>query len=489
MPGVKVSTGSVAGPSSIQRAPSGTYFAAGLTERGPVGGAITARDGITSMAAFTALYGPRPSYGTAWDDIRTYFEEGGGRLYFARVVGPAATTGALASPLVDGAGTPVSTMQVTARGPGAWSAGLAVEVVAGTIANTFTLRLRYQGVVVETYANLKSPQDAVARTQSSPWVIVSDLGSVTAAPGNNPAPLASTALTAGTDDRASVTSAHYITALARFERSLGDGAVAVPGLGDGVHAGLIAHAAGTNRVTILATARSTSKDDLIDLAASYDAPHAGLFAPWVLIPNGFGGTRAISPEGYIAGVRARAHESVGPWQAAAGTVARARFVAAPDQVFDRPTADDLDTGRVNVIVSWAGGTKNYGWRSLSSDSENWGLLTGQDTLNRVVTLLEEVLEDRVFGAIDARGQLLSAIAGDIEGQLAPLAAVNGLYAMIDPNSGQVIDPGYRITVNSTNNPPVSLAANQVLAEVAIRVSPSAATVRLTVSKAGVLAQL
>lgn len=479
---VVVTTGAVAGPSVPTRTPSSTYFVVGLAERGPSTGA----ERVTSLQEFTDKFGARPSYGNLFDDVRTFFEEGGARCYVARVVGPAATTGALASPLQDRAETPVSTMQVTARGAGAWSSRVKVQIADGSIDDTFTLRILFDDEVVESYVNLRNPQEAVSRTASSAWVVVSDLASATAAPDNNPAVTVSpVALTAGADDRASVNASVLVAALTRFVDSLGDGAVAIPGGGDAVHAGLIDHANAYYRTAILSTARNTSRDDLVSLAASYDQPRAGLFAPWLRIPDGFGGSRAIPPDGYVAGVRARAVESVGPWQAPAGERARFRFVSAVDQVFSDADSGVLDDGKVSAII----GTRLYGWRSLSEDTANWFLLTAADVLNHVTVRARDSVASDVFGVIDAKGHLLASMAGKLEGIVAPIASVNGLFPWFDEDTGEMLDPGYKIISNQSNNPRAAAAQNRVFADVGIRPSPSAAMIFLSVTNAGVLTRL
>lgn len=484
MPGVKVLTGATAGPSAPNRAPSATYFVVGLAERGPTDRAVR----VSSLAEFERVFGVRPSYGSLYDDVALFFQEGGGRAWVLRTVGGAATTGALASPLMDRASTPVATLSVTATGPGAWSSGLTVQVANGSITNTFTITVRYQGVVVETWANLRNPQEAVSRSTRSNWVRIADLASASAVPTNNPAVLAATALAAGTDDRGAVVAATYVAKLPLFEAGFGDGAVAIPGIGDTVHAGLIAHADAYNRTALLDTARGVVKADLLALAASYDAKRAGLFAPWVKIPDGFGGTRSIPPTGYIAASRARAHETTGPWRAAAGNITLSSFVAAPDQVFERVDSDELNNGKVNIVIGVPGGVKNYGYRSLSSDTANFGMLTGSDMINRVVIAAQDQLEGFVFGVIDAKGHLLASIEGTLEGIVKPMADLNGLYPWIDAESGDQLDPGYKIDTQTVNNRETA-AANEVYANLSIRVSPVGELVFLTVTKAGVLARL
>lgn len=485
MPGVVVTTGAVAGPSAPTRAPSSTYFAVGLAERGPT----TEAKRVTSFSEFTRYFGGRTTYGALYDDIQTFFEEGGTRAYVTRVVGPAATIGATASPLMDGAGTPVATLNVSAANAGAWSSAISIKVLAGTPSSTFRIQILKDGVIVEDYANLHNPQEAVSRVNAnSLYVRLTDAASATVAPNNNPTPVGPVALTAGTDDRASVTSTHYVNALARFEKGFGDGAVAVPGVGTSVHAGLIAHADATNRVALLIGARGADKATLLGLAAALDSKRSALIAPWVRIPDGYGGTRPISPEGYVAAARAKAHENVGPWQAPAGENSKARYVVAPDDVFTPADANELDSGKVSIIRTVAGAVRLYGYRSLAADVDNWGYLTSMEVVNRVVTESERVLEPYVFATIDSSGHLLATIRGTLIGVVKPMADLGGLFARYSAD-GELLDPGYSVTTDDTVNPVASLALNQVFARVGVRPSPTAATVYLEVTKAAVTAAL
>jgi Bacteriophage tail sheath protein len=480
--GVVVQRAAAAGSLFPVPVPSASYFVAGLAERGPA----TDVSRVTSLAQFEAIYGVRPSYGNLYDDIQTFFSEGGGEAYVARVVGPAATQGALATPLNDRAGTPLPTLQITAKGPGAWSSSVAITITNGTVPNTFTISIVYLGVEVDRYVNLTSPQDAVTKMAGSAWVSVTDLASATAAPNNNPAVASSVSLSAGSDDRGSVDAAAYVAALTRFGSQLGDGCVAIPGGGDATHTGLIAHAADNNRVAILASSRNASSTQLATLAAGYNSEYAGLFGPWVQTRDVFGGIRAIPPEGYVAAVRARAHRDVGPWQAPAGERARSSIVVAPDQIFDATTANALEDAKVNPILATSGGVRLYGWRSLSADTANWRLLTGIDVINRIVVAAKAALESLVFGTIDSKGHLLAKVEGALTGIVRPMADLGGLYAWVDAdiNGGNPIerDPGFAITTDPSRE---VASANMVIASVAVRVAPTGALIQLTVTKVGV----
>ncbi|MGH3986595.1 MAG: hypothetical protein ACRDTZ_04670 [Pseudonocardiaceae bacterium] len=485
--GVVIQRTAVAGPPYPEPRPSAQSFFAGLAERGPAVDVVR----IASLNAFEATYGQRPAYGNLYDAIATYFGEGGGSAIIARVVGGDATEGSLSTPLPDRhAETPAPTLQVTAQGPGEWSADLSVSIADGTVPNTFTLVVLYGGLEVERYANLTDPQAAVARTSGSGWVRLSDLASETTAPSNNPAvTVAPVSLSAGTDDRGEVDAAALVAALARFGAQYGDGAVCIPGGGDSTHAGLIAHAQGHNRVAILATAQGSTPSQLATLADSLSgvgAEHAGLFGPWVNIRDAYGGLLTVPPEGYVCAARARGHREVGPWQAPSGERSRSNTVVSPDQVFDTLTGGNLEAAKVNpILLAPSSGVRLYGWRSLSADTENWALLTGIETINRIVVAAYAELDPLVFSAIDSKGHLLGQVEGALQGIVAPMAALGGLYAWTEISaSGQStpVDPGWRITVDASRE---VASGNRVVATLAVRVSPTAVLIELTVSKVGI----
>jgi hypothetical protein len=493
MPGVMITTGAVSGPTAPGRAPASTFFVVGLSERGPSNRPVP----VSSMSEFVRIFGNSTTYSTLWDSLNTFFQEGGSRAYVVRVVGDTATSGALSTALQDRAATPQSTLAVAAASPGAWSSRVGVKVLDGAAPNTFRIQVLFDGAVVEDFSNLRTPAEAVNRVNdsvsASSYIRLTNSGSATVAPNNNPAVTPSPlTLTAGNDQRGTITTTDYIEGLALFTEGYGDGSVAVPGLGSAVHAGLIAHADAFNRIALLSAERNADKASLLSSAAALDAPRAGLFAPWLKVPDGSGGTKVISPEAYIAACRARAHEATGPWRAAAGEIAKARWVIAPDQVFSAPDAADLDAGKVNVTVNVAAAVRNYGWRSLSSDVANWRFLSSADLVNRVVVLARAQLEPYVFSAIDDKGHLLAAIAGTLEGIVKPIADLGGLFAWVEDNgTGQAVirDPGYRVVVDSSINTRTSLADNAVYAQLGLRPSPTAALVFLTVTKASVTAAL
>lgn len=480
MPGVEVTTATRSGPSAPLRATSGQFFVTGIAERGDTTEPILLR-GYPDMERYL---GSRTSYAaTLWDCLDTFFNEGGSQAYVARVVGAAATVGTLT--LEDKAGVPVDTLRIDAQNAGAWSANLTIAVSNGSVADTFRITVALDGVTVQDVNNLADPTEAVNAFATSPYIRIADLSSVTAAPNNNPASITATALSAGDDDRASVAAADLVTGLALFTAGYGDGCVAIPGYStNAVWVGLEAHAADNRRVALLAGARNDSKSTLLGRVSEIDSEYAGLFAPWVRISDGGVGYVAISPEGYVAACRARAHDQVGPWRAPGGTISVARTLLQLDQEFSAADANDLDDGRVSVLRTVANTIRLYGWRSMSSSS-SYAYLKDRDVLNYLVIQAEAALENYVFETIDAKGQLLSAINAALVGVVEPIRLSGGLYELYDAN-GALVDPGYKVETGSSVNTPATLATNVVNAVLSVRISPTGGWIKLKIAKVGLL---
>lgn len=478
MPGVNIRTATRSGPVNPTVPASGRYFVVGQFERGPVGVARLVR----SLAELEVIYGGRVAYGSAYDDLRVFFEEGGTEAYVSRVVGAAATKGTLT--LSDDAAA--ATLRVDAVSAGAWSAGVTVAVQAGTLPGTY--RLVVDGPLVgdtETYDNLTTVADGVAALTASAYVRGVDLGA------GQPVPADAAALSAGSDDRAAITAALMGNGLDVFGPEYGPGAAAIPGYPAGlVGTKLLAHAKGHRRLALLATAVGASVADAnnaADALIAPDAEYGGLFYPWVRVPVEGGATKLVSPEGYVAAMRARAHLAVGPWRAPAGEIAVARFVTGVETELTRAQGDTLDEGHVSAIRTIAGTTRLYGWRSLSTDADNYALLVGRDVLNTVAHEAERRLERFVFRTIDGKGQLLASVAAELVGLLDPMRVAGGLYEReVD---GAQVDPGYSVDVGPTVNTDAVLNANKIAAVVALRVSPVGSLIDVTIVKAGLAASV
>lgn len=431
------------------------------------------------MPDYAQFLGSRVSYGALYDQLLTFFSEGGEQAVVARVVGPAATVGNLT--LVDNAGTPQNTLRIDAASAGAWSTQIKVQVLDGSLTNTFRIIVTLNDVVVHDVNNLATPADAVNAFSTSPYVRAVNLASATTPPNNNPDTLAATALSAGTDDRASATDTHYVSALDRFDYEQGDGAVAIPGRNTtAIWTGINTHCKANNRIGLLAAVQSESKANLLNRVSEVNSEYCGLFTPWVRISDNAGSYRTISPEGYVAGCRARAHSATGPWRVPAGDLAVANTLVGLDVVYSRSNASDLSDGRVNVIKIVANSIRLYDWKSMSSNSE-YTYLHNRDLLNYLVVQSEKVLETHLFKPIDGKNQLLSQVAASIVGMVSPIAKANGLYPLYNAQNQQ-IDPGYKVITDNTVNSPADLALNKIAARLMVRISPVGAFITLTIVK-------
>lgn len=478
--GVVVETTSRPAPSDIVSSPGAGYFVAGITERGDIAAPVE----IRSLADYVDRLGNRVAYGALYDDLSVFFAEGGTRAHVARIVGGAATKGTLT--LNDRAGAPVATLRLDATSVGAWSTRVKVAVADGAVANTFSISVLLDDAVVELYPNLATPADAVSALGQSRYVRAVNLASATVAPANNPAVAAAAPLSAGTDDRGAIVAADYVTGLARFGPELGPGIVAVPGqTAANVGAGLIAHAKARSRLAILAPAvaqtPTQAKTATVAFLGSLGSEHAGVAYPWVQIDDGAGSVRTISPEGYVAAVRARAHRQAGPWRAPAGQIARARMVVNAERVLTRAEIDDLNDNQVIPVAVIAGAVELYGWRSLSLDLRNFRLLTGRDTMNEVAALGAARLEPYVFGTVDSRGHFQEELAAELRAILEPMQSAGGLYERVD-EAGAVLSPAYSIDTSAAVNTDEVLAADEVRVDVALRVSPTGELIRLRITK-------
>lgn len=482
MPGVQVTTSLKSGPSTPLKAASGQLFVTGLAERGPSDEAIL----IRGLADYESAFGPRPAYGFLYDTVKTFFDEGGEQAYVVRTVGVDATRGTVN--LLDRATpTPADTLKVDASSEGAWSSRLKIRVENGAINESVKISVLLDNEIVETQNNLRSPLEVVQKFRLSGFVDFTNRGSTAQAPLNLPA-LGEYALSAGDDTRGTVSAQSYVTQLDKFVEGLGDGAVAIPGVGPGVHDGLVTHARRNRRIALLSHNDGATQVELTQAVSAVDSDVAGLFSPWLQVNDGAGGIRNMPPEGFVAACRSRAHTQVGAWRAPAGGIGQARTVLGLAREYTKQEAESLDAARVSVIRRVAKTIRLYGWRSLSSDDANYGFLSARDLLNRLVVESNARLEEFVFAPIDAKNQLLSAINASLVGIVEPIATAGGLFQQIDTN-GQQIDPGYKVETGNTVNSTTSLANNEVRARLSVRLSPTGALVALDIVKVNLLSGL
>jgi len=466
--GVEISTTIRSGPTND--GPVSARFQIGaVTTGGPVDRSVL----IRSIADYESVYGSRAPYSVnAYDTARMFFEEGGSELIVSRVVGPAAAKDQLI--LMDG--STVETIRVEAVNPGANIVPLraAVAVDAGTV----TLTISQGGVSLARFIGT-SVADLVAASATSSLVNLIDLGSATAAPGNLPAQIAATDLTGGTDDRANITADHVIAAM-KLAGELGEGgAVATPGYPVTVIGHLLSdYAKSTNRIALLSPEISVTAEDVMVLAKDYVSDSAGLFYGHAVIPDG-SGTRTLSPEGYIAAVRARAHNQFGYWRKPFGDIAQTQWIVGTNVPVNTDLNNRLNDAQVNGIVTTGTKVRLYGWSSLASNPE-MSALSDRDVLNNLGRELKAILEPYVGAPIDGLGHLQGRVESEVEGLLAPISDAGGFFALT--RDEEEVDPGYRVIVDQSNNPLSQLAQNVLNVTVMVRLSPTADLIKVEIIK-------
>lgn len=516
--GVHVTTIARSGPTGTTAPLEAQAFMGTASVRGPLATAVLCR----SYAEFVATFGQPATAGPALvgaDVARSFFEEGGQRLWVGRIAGP--DTAAAARTLVDAEDD--DTVTITATSVGSWANAVTVAVAVGASGGTFR-KLTVAGLpdsaVPVVLDDLTTPASFVAGVNThprlAPYLVATDEGSANAAPANRPKVAAAAALAGGDDDLANLTGGEWSELESTvFTPDLGPGVLLTPGPGEAGDPAAVAAGAAAVVEALEALGRTAGDDHRIQLLYSLDGPvsaedaigvaetfaaaeallsgAAGEFASrvghvpqFVTIPGG----RQIPAVGWVAAARARAMITDGPWRAPAGEISQARWVTGIANPYTAAEIDQVgDAGAIPLrLVAGTGGPRVYGWRSMSSDPANWGLLTARDVAHYVGWRCALALEPLVFGTIDSQRRLLSKIEAALVGVVEPIRVAGGLFEQLDAG-GQRVDPGYRVDVGEVVNPIEALAANRLGGVVAIRVSPTAQLIELTIVKAALAATL
>lgn len=477
MPGVVITTAVRTGPTSDTVRESSQAFFVGLAEKGPSDEAVL----VLSLAEFEETFGKYATYAYLHPTVQAFFEEGGTQCYIARVVGPGAVTPTL--DLDDS--TSAAAITLTPNGPGEWSDNLSIQVVASSTKRN--IRFLYNGDQVYSTGLKSTNAELVNAINNSP--VATNYATAVQAGATIVAAAAAAPFSGGDDDRThntvDTTFAAFVTALELFNDSFGPGAVSCPET-HVINTDLIAHANAYNRIAILHTASgdtaTEAKTEASDLTGEDGSEHAALYYPWVFTPtNVTGVNRLIPPDGFVAGARASAHNSVGPHQPAAGAIAAGKFINGVEADINKTVGDDLDDNNVNAVRVIANGVRVYGARSLSTDTENFRFISVQDTVNTVVHRANRSMEDLLFSPIDGRSALFTEIQGRLKSICEILAKEGALYPAYD-GSGKLIDAGFTVKCDSSINTTAQLAEGKVTAQIGLRVAPIGDKIEVTIIK-------
>jgi hypothetical protein len=442
-----------------------TLFAAAGSERGPTTPIL-----VTTFAQWKRYFGGRVVSSMGYDCMEAAFRSGVGRAYYSRVVGPAAATAT--KNLLNAAAV---SLIATANGAGAWGNSVQVAVAAGVVNGaarvvTFSLvTTDGSGTITEV-----SPE-ATDRDTLVTWSQGTQLGRLALGASNTlPDVVAAAPLTTGTDDVANETDAQFQLAYDRFGLELGPGQCIACGRTSTAAITTIAnHAQANRRVALGDMADTATTATLLTAAATYRALAAArwlaVFAPWAIIPGITGDTQRKVPYSCIqAGLIAQADRFVAPAQPAAGRqYGSSEYATGLTQTYIATDRTLLSNAGVNIARVIQGVVETYDYVSVASPQvlPAWRSFGSARTAMLIMAQCADIGESYFGSVLDGKGHTIHAFGGAIEGILKSLWDRDALY-------GNETGDAYRVDVDSVNTP-VSLAALELHALVAFRVSPFA----------------
>lgn len=484
-PGTQVSIQIASTPSSVPSA-LGTFFVVGQAAIGPVGVAVP----VTSLTQYVNTFGGRNANATSqtlYDAVDAFFQEGGQLAYVSRVFAAASISTSVAKTTLNdqATGTALPTLQVAAQGPGVLGNQIQVAVTAS--GSSFTLTITCPGYPTEASPPLISPQAAVAWADTfSSLVTITDQASTSTPPANNPKTVAATSLTGGSDGAAPAAS-DWTTALTEFTSDLGIGQVAAPGQTTlPIWTPLLNHAAMLNRYALLDAPDNPLASGLQGSAASAqgsvtDPSFGFMLAPWTIYPGLPTSVqvpppdRHIAPSGPVAGAMARlAGAGNNGDAAAAGPNGQLVHASGVTQTYVDSDRALLDQSGVGVIRNYRGAIMLYGYTGLSLDP-NWADVGNARLRMQIIDSVRQIGDSFIFADLDEAGHTLSAFGGMIAEFLTVLYNQNALF-------GASPSDAFFVNVGDSINTPQTASAREMLADISVRMSPTAEYVLIAVTK-------
>lgn len=395
--------------------------------------------------------------------------------------GAAATTGVANSTITLVDRSAVDTLEVTAITPGVWGDRLSVVITDSLLAaaTAFTLVVKLDGVVVETFSELTMALAAGAINGISEYITVTNLASVTAIPGNRPA-VATSTLAAG-NDGAAPGDAEFsdFTALNAIDENLNIAVPGRPGTSTSMAitiAGIAYAAASGKHVFVSDYATGRAKADVkSDRALLGSQSYGASYWPWILSSDIFGsGSNPViylPSSGHALGVMARIGASRGVHKAPAGSDCGIVGAIGLQTVVDADIQGELNPLGINCIRVFSNtGVTIFGARTLSYESK-WKFLNVRLYINRVKSTFRkdfffsvfEINDETLWAQLLRRGR---KFLGDDRKARALFGSTDEqaffLKCDAELNTTQVTEAGqlkYRIGLNPTR------PAEQIILEV------------------------
>lgn len=419
--------------------------------------------------------------------LYSFFANGGRSAYVKRVTGSGATAASVT--LRDRAGSPLSTLTVTATSAGTWGNNLKVEVKTSST-TSFNLIVSDNNGILEQFSDLSmsttNSRYAVAYINSaSSYIKLTNLSSGTAAPDNQPEAAGLKVLTNGADGSAP-SRANYQTALTTFDPITSplllinaDAAYAFASGGEvGARSAKVlldtditayADARGDVFALIDVPAGSTTAEALtyaIDGCGAVDGGNAAVYFPWVVIPDLLkaapGATRLVPPGPIAAAKYLETDASRGVYKTPAGFGTKINSAVALERTLTNAELDALNSAPkpVNAIRNVPGaGIVIMGGRTLNNS-------TGERYINvrRSMIYLKKELTDRSTFAVfeNNDSQLWEQIKGALQGFLRTYWSQGGLR-------GTSPSEAYYVKCDASNNTATDILNGFVNIEIGVAI--------------------
>lgn len=443
---ITVTTGTVAGLQSPAGPRLSRFIIAGQTQFGPTDAPRVVRN----LRDYLNTYGARSGGASMYDAAETFFNAGGAELVVQRAFG--------ATP-VNATITLDSKITVTSRWPGAYYNAWTAAYTSAT--KTITI-VKGSRTVTYTGTDAASLQ-AAASVDPDVTVTVSSL------PAGN---VAATALASGADDFANV---NWTTVLGEVTPAVGPGVIAAPGV-NGAASALAAHAASNRRIALLSPQQTDSAATVISAQGSITAAYkqyATYVYPWVTVPDGAGGRKAIDGVSFAAGLRAVTQRTYGigdsPIRRSAHILANGAG-AQPLTEVDDSTHTSLLTAGVATIRTLPNAVGLDVWATAEGVGANSRLTEAiyRDMTNAIADDAARVLDQ--FVGQPATSQVLAAAGSAIKG------VVETSYKKYLVGGDGV---GYKVAVSNGVDP----ADNRISAVVSLKFAEEIGFIDLTINAA------
>jgi hypothetical protein len=427
-------------------------------------------------------FGVTPSFTTSAPTLPyavfSFFANGGQSCYVERVI---SGTGAVLATrtLTDRAGSPQSTLAITAQNEGAWGNNIFIDITDGAT-NRFNLIVHSgdatASTIVERWLDLSmtatdaryapnvinpSPSGALG----SDFIKVSDAGSSSTGGTRNPSVQAGTSLASGADGTAPA-NADYAASLSTLDvvdqpMLLNIDATDSTNLGSA-----ITYASGRGDVFVIVDPAPglTVSGALSAVSALTNTGYAAMYFPRIAVidpaTSTQGVTKTIAPGGAIAGLIQRIDTTRGVWKAPAGLSAKLLTAVGVERVLTNPELDTLNTNisPINAIRAIPGsGIVCMGARTLTTTTID-KYVPNRRTLIYLKSVMRQLTQFAVF---EPNNQLLwDQITSILTSYLTSFWQSGGL-------AGATPLTAFYVTCDSTTNTAATVQAGEVHAQIGV----------------------